>query len=78
MQQEVAIAVEYDVARTTYKIRCPTATECNVTRRLKAGIVEPEETVVAVQRLGKLVLAAMNTLNKAAFFINCGKYTKNQ
>lgn len=50
---------------------------------------ESQETVVAVQRLGKLV-AAMNTLNKvvkgvhtdtqsyivsqAAFFLNCGKY----
>jgi hypothetical protein len=33
-----------------------------VTRRLKAGIVEPEQTFIARQRLGKHVPAAMNTV----------------
>jgi hypothetical protein len=30
-----------------------------MTRRLKAGVVEPEETAVAMQRLGKHVPAVM-------------------
>jgi hypothetical protein len=34
---------------------------CVCVRRMKSGIMEPEETVVSRQRLGKHVLAANNT-----------------
>jgi hypothetical protein len=41
-----------DTKRTTQKTLGPSF-EFNVTWRLKAGVVEPQETTVARQRLGK-------------------------
>jgi hypothetical protein len=50
----------FDITRTTWKTLCPKTYECNVTWRLKAGMVDPEETTVPRQRLGRRVPAATN------------------
>jgi hypothetical protein len=54
----------FDATRTTQKTLRPTTFECTLACRLKAGIVEPEETVVVKQWLGEQVAAATNTYPK--------------